>query len=189
MGAFEYLLLFIAIVLGLAVADLAVSLHRLLGAGQRVRWDWLAPLAAAVAFLKIVTQWWSWHAAEQLAGAVTFEMFLGLLAAAVLLFLLAAAALPDEVPGEAPIDLRAHYAAVSRRYWLLFLGQWLVGNAVYAWIQITAERARFSIAQPAYLLGFVILSLVFVKNRWWHTICLLGLVGIYLQQFFGQSLS
>ncbi|THD77509.1 MAG: hypothetical protein E7812_16430 [Phenylobacterium sp.] len=189
MGAFEYLLLFTAIILGLAVSDLAMSLHRLLGAGKRVRWDWLAPLAAVVAFLKIVTQWWSWHSAEQLAGAVTFEMFLTLLVAAVLLFLLAAAALPDEAPRDETIDLRLHYAAVSRRYWLLFLGHWLVGNVASVWVQIAAEHAHFTLLQPAYLIGLVIGSLILIRNRWWHTICLLGFVAIYLVQFFGQSLS
>src|SRR5436190_926509 len=115
MGPFEYLLLFAVIILGLAVSDVALSLHRLLGAGPRVRWDWLAPLAALVAFLKIVTQWWTWFRAEPLAGGLTWEMFLGVLAGAVLLFLIAAASLPDEVPGEGRIDLAAHWAGVRRR--------------------------------------------------------------------------
>jgi len=187
-GAFEYLLLFTAIILGLAVSDLAMSLHRLLGAGGRVKWDWLAPLAALVAFLKIVTQWWSWHAAEQLAGAVTFEIFLMLLAAAVLLFLLAAAALPDEAPAGERIDLAAHYAAVRRRYWGLFLAQWLIGNAASAWIQVAATHARFDPWQPAYLVVLLIGSMILIRNRAWQTVGLIVFVAIYLAQSFGQRL-
>jgi hypothetical protein len=188
-GAFEYLLLFTAIILGLAVTDLAVSLHRLLGAGPRVKWDWLAPLAALVAFLKIVTQWWSWHAAETLASAVTFEMFLALLTASVLLFLIAAAALPDEVRPDETVDLRAHYATVQRRYWGLFLAQWLIGAATSAWIQVAATHARFDPWQPAYLVIPLIATLIVIRNRWWQTAGLVGFIAIYLIQFFGQTLS
>src|SRR5437667_5006187 len=60
MNPFEYLLLFAAIVLGLAISDLAISLHRLLNAAGRVRWGLLSPLAGIIAFLKIITQWWTW---------------------------------------------------------------------------------------------------------------------------------
>jgi len=188
-GAFEYLLLFMAIVLGLAVADLVISLHRLLGAGDRVKWDGLAPLAALVVFLDIVAQWWSWHAAEALAGAVTFEMFLTLVAGTVLLFLLAASALPDEAPHETVIDLRAHYERVERRFWILFLAHWVVANGVNAWVQVVAEKAHFSLLQPGYLAGLVMLSLIFVRNRWWHGLCLAGFAVLLLGQFFGQSLT
>ena len=38
MGAFEYLLLFAAVILGLAISDLAISLHLLLNAGKKVKW-------------------------------------------------------------------------------------------------------------------------------------------------------
>jgi hypothetical protein len=99
MGTFEYLLLFAAVILGLAISDLAISLHRLLNAAGRVRWDWLSPMAAALAFVRIVTQWWTWHDAERIAGGLTFGMFLGILISATLLFLMAAVALPDEFRG------------------------------------------------------------------------------------------
>ena len=114
MGAFEYLLLFAAVILGLAVTDLAVSLHRLLNAGDRVRWDGLCILAAALAFERIVAQWWSWHAADRLATGFTFGMFLGVLISVTLLLLIAAVALPDHT--EAEVDLRAYYGRVYKRY-------------------------------------------------------------------------
>jgi hypothetical protein len=187
LGQFEYLLLFLAIVLGLAVTDLCVSLNRLLDAGAKVRWDWLAPLAAIVAFLKIVTQWWSWFAAASIAKGVTFEMFVGLLAAAVLLFLLAAVALPDRVDEET-VDLRAYYARVSRRYWLLFAAHFALSNVVSAWAQMQVQGARLSLAAPVYLLLPAAVALAFVRNRLLHTVCLLGLIAIYLVQFAGRGL-
>lgn len=188
MSPFEYLLLFAAVILGLAVSDLAISLHRLLGAGRRVRWDWVAPLAALVAFLKIVTQWWSWRSAERLANGFTFEMFLTFLVGTVLLFLLAAAALPDEVGRDETVDLSAHYAAVSRRYWSLFLAHWVLSNAVSIWAQVQIDGARFTPWAWPYLVGPLIVSLIVVRNRWWHTACLLTLAGLYLTQSLGQTL-
>jgi len=188
MGPLEYLLLFAAIILGLAVADLATSLHRLLSAGPRVRWDWLAPLAALVAFLKIVTLWWSWFGIGKLAQGLTWEMFLGFLAGTVLLFLLAAAALPEEV-AEGPIDLRAHYATVQRRYWILFVCGWLLMNVLSLWAQVQILGAHLDLASPAYLVLPVVISLIFVRNRWWHTACLAGLCVVYFGQFFGHALA
>ena len=187
MGPFEYLLLLTAVILGLAVCDLAVSAHRLLAARGRVRWDWLAPLAALVAFLKIVSQWWTFFNAAPLAKGLTFEMFLGVLVASVLLFLLAADALPDEIV-EGPIDLRAHYALVQRRFWLLFTAQWLLLTGVSTWVQMTVGKARLELASPAWLVLPAALLLAFWKNRWWQTVGLVGFTVVYLAQYFGQHL-
>ena len=187
MGAFEYLLLLTAVILGLAVCDLAVSLHRLLAASGRVRWDWLAPLAALVAFLKIVSQWWTFFNAGPLAKGLTFEMFLGVLVSSVLLFLLAADALPDEVH-EGWIDLRQHYATVRRRFWLLFAAQWLLLTAVSTWAQVAIEKAHLNLLSPAWLVLPAALLLALWKNRWWQTIGLIGFAAVYVAQYFGQHL-
>jgi hypothetical protein len=185
---FEYLLSLAAIVLGLAIADLSSSVHRLLAAGARVRWDWLAPMAALVVFLKIVTQWWSWFAAQQIASGLTFEMFLAVLASAVLLFLLAATALPDDF-GDRPVDLRAHYASVSRRYWLLFVAQWLLATVANLWAQVAVGKAHVDLVSPAWLVPLVAVSAAFTKNRWWHTAILAGFVVFYTGQLLGHSLT
>jgi hypothetical protein len=188
MSAFEYLLLLAAVVLGLALADLAVSVHRLLSARGRVRWDWLAPLAAIVAFLKILTQWWTWFSAESIASSLTFEMFLVVLVASLLLFLLAATALPDDF-GEGAVDLRDHYALVSRRFWLLFVSQWLLMQAVRIWAGIVINKAHVDLVSPVWLVVPVALSLAFIRNRWWHTVGLLGFVALYLVNGLGHVLT
>jgi hypothetical protein len=192
MGPFEYLLTFISVILGLAVSDVAISLHRLLGAGRRVRWDWLAPLAAIVAFLKIVNQWWAWFATAQVARSLTFEMFVMVLAATVMMFLLAAAALPDEL-GEGPVDLRAHYAAVARRYWLLFASELAVIIGVETWGQIAIGHARPDVRalllSPVSAIIVASVVLAFVRNRWIHTLALIGLIALYMGKSFGHSLS
>jgi hypothetical protein len=187
LSPFEYLMLLTAVILGLAVCDLAISVHRLLAAGGRVRWDWLAPLAALVAFLKIVSQWWTFFNAGPLAKGLTFEMFLGVLVASVLLFLLAADALPDET-GDGWIDLRAHWASVSRRFWLLFVSQFVLLTAVSTWAQVVIEKAHLNLLSPAWLVLPAALLLALWKNRWWQTLGLLGFAVVYIAQYFGQHL-
>jgi hypothetical protein len=185
---FEYLLLLAAIILGLAIADLSVSVHRLLAAGKRVEWDWLAPMAALVAFLKIVTQWWSWFDAQRIASGLTFEMFLMVLASAILLFLLAATSLPDDF-GERSVDLSAHYALVSRRYWLLFAAQEILTTGVSLWAAAVIGKAQLDLVAPVWLVPPIALSLAFTKNRWWHTVALAGFIVVYIGQYLGHSLT
>ena len=188
MGQFEYLLMFAAVILGLAVSDIAISFHRLLGLGSRLKWDWLVPLAALVAFLKIVTQWWSWFSVGRIAQGLTWEMYLGVLVGSVLLFLIAATSLPDELPAGERIVLASHWDAVWRRYWILFLMHWTLINVVNAWAQVQIEHARWTPLAPAYLVLPVLISLTLVRSRWWQGLCLIGFAFIYLGQFFGRPL-
>jgi hypothetical protein len=186
-GAFEYLLLFAAVILGLAVSDLAVSLHRLLNAAERVRWDALSLLAAALAFERIVIQWWTWHAADRMAAGLTFGMFLGILVSTVLLFLMAAAALPDDA-GE-DVDLRAHYTRVRRRYWLLFAVQWVTLNVVSIWAEHTIYKAHIDLFSPLWSIPPITVALAFIPNRLVQASGLLGFLAFYTAVLFGQTLS
>jgi len=188
MNPFEYLLLFAAIVLGLAISDLAISLHRLLNAAGRVRWGVLSPLAGIIAFLKIVTQWWTWYSAQSLARALSFEMFIGVMIGAVLLFLMAAAALPEVSEGEAIVDLPAYYDFVRRRFWLLFAAHWVVATGVSIWAQMRISGAHLDVRSPAYLIVPGALALAFIKARWLHACCMIALIVLYITQLAGQHL-
>jgi len=188
MNPFEYLLLFAAVVLGLAISDLAISLHRLLNAAGRVRWGLLTPLAAIIAFLKIITQWWTWYAAQSLARELSFEMFVGVMVGAVLLFLMAAAALPEVGEGEAIVDLPAYYGLVRRRFWLLFAAHWTVSTGVSLWAQVRIGGAHLDLRSPAFLLIPGAIALAFIKARWVHVVCMLFLIVLYLTQLAGHHL-
>jgi hypothetical protein len=188
MAPFEYLLIFAAVILGLAVCELAIALNRLLAAWARIEWDWLAPLAALLCFLKIVVQWWTWQGAGPLAAGISFEMYIAVLASAALLFMLAAAALPGSGP-DGGTDLRAHYESVRRRYWTLFTLHFLTAAGISIWLQMRVEHASLSLASPVYLIAPVGISLIFVRNRWWHTIALIGLCLVYFLAYFGTSLT
>ena len=187
MGAFECLLLFAAVILGLAISDLAISLHRLLNAGKEVKWDALPLLAAALAFERIVAEWWVWHSADRLAAGFTFGMFLGVLVSAVLLFLMAAVALPDESRGQ--IDLRAHYIRTQRRYWLLFAGQWLTLNVVSIWAQYSIDQAHINLVSAAWLIFPAAIALAMVRQRVVQSVGLVGFLVFYSVAYFDHTLA
>jgi hypothetical protein len=184
---FDYLLILAAVILGLAVTDVAVSLQRLLAAGARVKWDWLSPGLALVALLKIVTLWWSWYVVGPIARGVTFEMYLAEIGATVILFLMAASALPDEV-GEGGVDLAAFFETSRRRYWTLFLAHWLAATAVSIWIQVALAHRVFDPMTPVWLVIPAVASLIVVKNRWWQTVGVAGFATLYLFEGLGRTL-
>jgi polyferredoxin len=72
----------------------------------RVRWPWLPLAATSLIVLLTVELWWSLTNLERLPGTLTIGMFMPLLVGLVILFLLASAILPDEVPTEG-LNLRA----------------------------------------------------------------------------------
>jgi len=105
------------IITGLAIADMVASTHGLLMNRERVRWDWLATLAAVFIFLLIVS---SWGISFRTLGNQTINPHLWLfvvgLSQIIPVYLAARASLPDVVD-EKGVSLAAHYAEVSRYFW------------------------------------------------------------------------
>lgn len=194
MTPFEYILPLISVIVGLAVADLAVSLHRLLRARRRVRWDWLPLATALLAALALLEVWWIFYASQEADFFTTLGGFLPLAAQLVLLFLLNAAALPDAVPTEG-VDLRAFYDANGSYFWTLY--------AVYVAFVITIKvvgivststpgamgmaHAALALVPNLVLLAlFVILAKV--RRRTLHVVVVLALLGLFLAQWSGLRL-
>jgi hypothetical protein len=120
MSLIERVAVLVAIVLGLALAELGTSFHRLIRAGKRVQWDWMSPALAFLMLLETVEFWWlsqTWYAD---ATELRLIEFLPRLLLLVQIYLLAAAVLPDEVP-EKGINLRTFYVETSRHFWSLVL--------------------------------------------------------------------
>jgi hypothetical protein len=166
---FEYLLALVSILIGLAVADLSSSLHRLLRARQRVRWAWL-PLAAALLVMMLILEfWWIFYGLGASPAWTRYGAFLVLAASLVCMFLLASAALPDEVPEEG-IDLSQYYKENGRYFWSLFSLFVLLMIAV----ELVAEGESIRDAAVLWrtflnltLVGFLV-SLAVVRNRRYH---------------------
>ncbi|MBS0373941.1 MAG: hypothetical protein JSR73_05140 [Proteobacteria bacterium] len=115
--AFEFALGLFSVLIGLAVADVANSLHRLLRHPGFIRWDPLALLAALYATLMAVGMWFDLWGIREVAATRGFFFYLGMVAEMFVLFLIAAASLPDE-PAANP-DLRAFYERNHRYFWTL----------------------------------------------------------------------
>jgi len=188
--AFEYLLPFVSILIGLAVADLAFSLHRLLRARRRVRWDWL-PLASAVLVLLLILQfWWSFYIIGRIEVWSSYGAFLLVTTSLISIFLLASAALPDEVPPEG-IDLRLYYEESQAYFWTLFAVFILLStitNAVPSLGRASlGTTALFSL--PNLILVVLLLSLSRIRSRTYHSVALVLLFTVAGLLWFQLRLS
>lgn len=187
MTRFEYFSIFNGIVVALAIENVASSFHKLFEAGDRVRWHWMAPATAIVSAVGTLGQFWLWWVGRnvQLANPM-FLNFLPGAVAAILLYLVCAAALPDTVP-ETGIDLKDFYFSSRRQFWILVAAATLLGACVNAWSMVRANfDPQFVRLNAPILLGTlaaasIAFSLVYVRASWWHT---LGIIIVTSGVFF-----
>lgn len=119
MTRIEYLLPLVSVLIGLAMADLVTSLHRLLRASDQVRWHWIPLHWAAVTFLILLAYWWSFYDVAQAAVWNNLFAFGSHIALLIILFLVAAAALPDRA-GEGGVNLLEYYLRQRRYFFGLY---------------------------------------------------------------------
>jgi hypothetical protein len=117
--AFEYATGLFAVLIGLAIVDLATSFHRLLRTDTPVRWDPLALMAALYALCLVVAMWFDLWGVRHFDATRGFLFYLTFIAEFLVLFLLAAASLPDHPSDGA--DLREYYARSRRYLWTLLV--------------------------------------------------------------------
>ena len=167
MDQFSYVVGLLSIITGLALSDMGISLHRLLKRRSNVQWDWLTlAIAAYVAFV-IVRFWYQVWSIREVPGVTGLFFFLGIIAENFLLFLIAAASLPDEDDlGHAPVDLRAFQQRNSTYLWRLFLLFTLMWAAHALYFGVV-ERQVFSLATLLIVAVPLIVSgtLAFVRER------------------------
>jgi hypothetical protein len=118
MSIADFVLAFVGIIIGLGVADLLVSLHKLLRAGSRVKWHWATPALAGLMLLVTLVMWWRSFLWFSGLASETIAAFLPRFLAMIIVFLMMAAALPDDVP-EDGIDLRQFYLSSRVHLWSL----------------------------------------------------------------------
>jgi hypothetical protein len=190
---FEYIVQLVSILVGLALADLALSLHRLLRARGRVRWHWHAPVTALVLVLLMLDVWWGLRLLEQARVRWTIGLFLPMLVSLLGLFLLSAAALPDDIPADG-VDLEAHYAENRRYFWGLFSGVVLlftVHTITLSWL--TLDRVEPVRLLLRFMPNLVVVvgagSLAVVRRPWWHTTVISFLILAMLASYLARPLS
>ncbi len=190
MSPFEYLITLVSVLAGLALADLATSLHGLLRARDRVRWDWAPLVAALLAVLTVLQFWWALFDGQDVGAYGRIAGFLPLMAQMLLLYLLNAAALPDEVP-VGGIDLRTFYADNARYFWLLFAGYVFVVIVVAAASRIAAGQGILPVVQnllaDALLMG-AFLWLAFTRRRAVHAVVMTLCLVVFMASWWGLQL-
>ena len=174
MSAFEFTFGLISLLLGLGFAHLADSFAKLVMAGDRVRWDWLSPVAAVLAFEAGLIYWWyQWSLKDQ---GVTLAALAVRAVACLTLYIVAVAAMP--APGAEKTDLKESFEN-SRR---LFFGGFgffvlLVGVLPSFAPHIVFAEGIGGIPWQN-LFGLALCAAcVFTGRRWFHGLVLIFMVG------------
>lgn len=182
MNISDYWSTLVAIVLGLAMAELLLNLHRLIDARKRIAWDPLPLLWALIVLLWLFNYWWA--VGMNLDGsrdAVVVGSFVLLAIAPILLFLMAASVLPRIQAAEGPFDMRADW--LDRRN--VFLTLFALHQSV-VWVTIIVTRNAVPWDLPSILRTLalsLLLALLFFKSRlleWAAVLVILVLVVLRL---------
>ena len=164
MDTFEYITALVAVVIGLAIADMATSLHRLLRHRKVVRWDWVAPLAALLILAELFNLWWSWHG---FAGSTIGEV-VPYFAELILIFLAASVTLPDEIPANG-LDLGRYFDDNRSYFWFVYSSYVAVfialetTNGLERGLTLSDLWSEYYVDYPWIVVGF---AMMFIRQRW-----------------------
>ena len=118
MDPFEYLIVFVSVILGLAVVHLLSGVSLILDRRIRERVDWIHAVWTANVFLTTLLVWW-FNFNLTAVQEWTLLHFLDLVAYAVVLYLLSGLLYP--VRGEEIIDFRDHFECNRRLFFMVCL--------------------------------------------------------------------
>ncbi|WP_292026581.1 hypothetical protein [Brevundimonas sp. UBA2416] len=195
MSLFEFTFGLSAVILGLALAHMASSVHRLVMAGRRVKWAPEPVLLAGIIFLVIVSVWLGqWGDRDR--ETTTTGLILLQVTKLLLPFLAAAFVLPETPPEEGPVDLYAHYdrtraftfgalIAGLLLFWLDGMVRWAIGDfpeagPITVWGVLKAAPWEFT---TLYAL------LIFVRRRWVNIVLLTAGLAYYAWQIVPTTLA
>lgn len=183
MDKFEYVVGLAAVITGVGLSDIAVSLHRLLKRRVGVAWDWMPIAFALYAGAVLMRLWYQlWLVRDR--PEVTGLPFVSVqVVQTLVLVLVASAALPDDDDfADGQIDLRDYYAAQGRYAWTaygVFILMWLA-TALYFMIIRDGWVDRFADPYVAafFLPPLVLTGLALVTGRRWQGV-MLGLLIVH----------
>lgn len=186
MDRFEYAVGLFSIIVGLALADVGSSLHRLIKQRRAVQWDILAVLTVAYIVLLLLAMWYDLWSIRGFGGTTSFWFLLTLLGELFVLFLLAAGSLPDE-PQEGT-DLVAFYKVQQTHLWTLLLIFQAAFAAHWLYFLVLLDISPWPrIHQIAVPIGGA-LVLLLVRKRWAQIPVLLCLIGFKAADYIATSL-
>lgn len=170
--------------LGLGITQLLQGFGRLMSARARVRPYWPALLWAVSLLFAHVQNWWSMFSLRERAHW-SFLDFALVLSNPVLLYLLAALALPEKVDDE--VDLESHYYNHARWFFALF--QLLLIFSVLKAAALDGEL-RLDRDRLVHAVWFVMAATAMLtRRRWFHAANAVfgaALLAVYIGALFAQ---
>ena len=174
MDAFSYLSVVLSIVLGLGMTQILTAFGRLIRHRDRVEEDWLPILWAVLLLVIFVQVWWAMFGLRVRTQWTFFE-FTIVLAQTATLYVMAAVALPEDVP-ESGVSLRAYY----ERHHRWFFG-WFLATLVISVSKDVVLGGRlpgaFNLAFHVILATGCVLGMVIRPYRY-HQILGVGFAGV-----------
>ena len=176
MSSADNIFTLITIVFGLMLTDLFASLHRLIRNRRRVRWHWLPLLVSWYVLTLVLKNWWGlvFSGGDDVWASGWIFFFYGHLL--LLLYLIASAVLPDEVPVDG-LDLREFYIENHRHFWGLMASVNLL-MLVFTFLQpaFTELSLNWVAVFSNIVMLAVALSLVVVRRIGYHAVLVLAQV-------------
>lgn len=174
MTPFEIFFGLSSVILGLALAEIASSITKLLRAGRNVRWA-PEPILQTVLITLIVVyvwadQWWSHTSASFTVGQAVFQV------AKLMALYVAAASVLGEPEATTVVDLKEHYYS-SRRVTYGALVTGLLLFISYRWMFFPPNVSiTFGYVLDALWLPTLYVVAAIVRWRLYHIVLLVGLV-------------
>ena len=161
MNPFEYALGLLSVLVGLALGDVAMSMHKLVRHWRTVRWDGRVLLSALLVVVMLIRMWFSFWGIRSFGIVLYFPFYLSMFVHLMLLFMIGASCLPEEPPADG--DLGAYYERNSRTLWTLFS----IFQAAYVGYALYFNRGGPVWAWSIILLPLALyLLLAAVRRRW-----------------------
>jgi hypothetical protein len=189
MSPFDYALGLVSIVVGLALADVAASLHRLLRKARLVRWDGRVLLCVAFVIITITGMWFEVWSIRSVKAVLSYPFYLSLFLEFMVLFLVCAACLPDE---DENYDLGAFYDGNSTYLWSLFAlfqTSFFLHWIYFAGLRTTNHWQMLLVGAWVGAPLIVFLLLAMIRSRWFHYTALLALIAYRLLNYWNFTLA
>ena len=194
--AFEYAMGLFSVLIGLAVVDVATSFHRLARMRATIRWDPLTLIVALYTLCTAIYMWFDLWGIRNFAAARRFPTYVSLVAQFFVLYLAAAASLPDEA--SPTTNLRSYYEGNRRYFWtlqtLFQAGYTAFGLYIFA-VANDTEGNDFHASQPWTAAAVLTLmaaptlvsaGLIFLKSRSAHYFGV-GLLFVLMVLHYAQA--
>jgi hypothetical protein len=180
MSLFEFTFALSAVILGLALTQIAASLHKLLLAGRKVTWAAEPILLASIVMLVIITVWIAaWFDRED--ASVSIGWIILQVLKLLTLYIAAASCLPDPASGNVLVNTYEYYDRTR----VLSFGALIVSYVLFEIADIVVgeiPELTLSALIEWYLFPLLYGLLIFIRARWFNIAAL-----VCALMFFGYS--